>query len=181
VCARMTGKDEFGTIEVGKRADLVLVEGNPLADLSTARKPLGVMVAGRWLPPDMLSALLKVETRQIGDRLSAAYDAGGIDGAINDYEAIKRTNLMNEFYLSEGVLNDIAYGLLGAGATDDAIRVFELNVAEYPEAPNTYDSLGEAYMKNGDKERAIELYRKSLALNPDNTNAVAMLKALGAE
>jgi urease alpha subunit len=45
----------------------------------------------------------------------------------------------------------------------------------------TYDSLGEAYMANGDKELASKNYRKSLELNPKNTNAVEMLKKLAAE
>jgi Flp pilus assembly protein TadD len=40
--------------------------------------------------------------------------------------------------------------------------------------------LGEAYMEHGDRELAIANYRKSLALNPNNTNAVAVLKKLGA-
>jgi cytochrome c-type biogenesis protein CcmH/NrfG len=43
-----------------------------------------------------------------------------------------------------------------------------------------YDSLGEAYMKNGDKELAIENYEKSLKLDPGNANAVEMLKRLRA-
>jgi imidazolonepropionase-like amidohydrolase len=42
--------DEFGTVEVGKRADLMLVDANPLSDLAALRHPLGVMVRGRWLP-----------------------------------------------------------------------------------------------------------------------------------
>ena len=50
--------DEFGTIAVGRRADLVLVESNPLEDLSTLRRPLGVMVRGRWLPAAELQAML---------------------------------------------------------------------------------------------------------------------------
>jgi hypothetical protein len=37
-------------VTVGKRADLLLVERNPLQDLSTLKTPLGVMVRGRWLP-----------------------------------------------------------------------------------------------------------------------------------
>lgn len=41
---------EFGTIALGRRADLVLVPGDPLADLTHLRRPLGVMVRGRWLP-----------------------------------------------------------------------------------------------------------------------------------
>ena len=43
-----------------------------------------------------------------------------------------------------------------------------------------YDSLAEGYRAQGDREAAINNYRKSLALNPGNTNAVEMLKNLGA-
>ena len=56
-----------------------------------------------------------------------------------------------------------------------AIEIFKANVFFYPEASNTYDSLAEAYMTAGDKERAIENYEKSLALDPNNENAVEML------
>jgi imidazolonepropionase-like amidohydrolase len=43
-------KDNFGTIEVGKRADLILVEGNPLKDVANISRRAGVMARGRWLP-----------------------------------------------------------------------------------------------------------------------------------
>lgn len=49
--ARLLGMErEIGTIEVGKLADLLLVAGDPLEDLSTLRRPVGVMAAGRWIP-----------------------------------------------------------------------------------------------------------------------------------
>jgi imidazolonepropionase-like amidohydrolase len=41
--------DSSGTVAVGKRADLVLLPGNPLQSLRYAREPVGVMIAGRWL------------------------------------------------------------------------------------------------------------------------------------
>jgi imidazolonepropionase-like amidohydrolase len=41
--------DEFGTLRPGLAADLVLVEGNPLADVAALARPAGVMVRGRWL------------------------------------------------------------------------------------------------------------------------------------
>ena len=50
-----------------------------------------------------------------------------------------------------------------------------MNVKLYPKSSNVYDSLGEAYMKNGDKELAIENYKKSLELAPNNENAKQML------
>jgi imidazolonepropionase-like amidohydrolase len=41
--------DSSGTVAIGKRADLVLLYGNPLTDIRHAREPVGVMIAGRWL------------------------------------------------------------------------------------------------------------------------------------
>ena len=38
----------FGTIEVGKRADLLLVNNNPLEDIANIKNILGVMASGRW-------------------------------------------------------------------------------------------------------------------------------------
>ena len=49
----MTGDDDFGTIEVGKRADLILVGENPLDDVSHIEEQLpGVMAAGTWYTAD---------------------------------------------------------------------------------------------------------------------------------
>jgi len=79
---------------------------------------------------------------------------------------------------SENRMNILGYQQLQAGNTAEAIELFKLNVIAYPESANTYDSLGEAYMVNGDKELAIRNYQKSLELNPDNQNAVEKLKQL---
>jgi imidazolonepropionase-like amidohydrolase len=51
-------EDEFGTVAVGKRADLLLLEQNPLENLHTFKQPLGVMVRGTWLPREELQRLL---------------------------------------------------------------------------------------------------------------------------
>jgi Flp pilus assembly protein TadD len=51
-------------------------------------------------------------------------------------------------------------------------------VEAFPSSWNVYDGLGEAFMKNGNKELAIENYKKSLQLNPGNSNAEEMLKKL---
>jgi imidazolonepropionase-like amidohydrolase len=57
--AEAMGKQaEFGTVEVGKRADLILVEDNPLIDVGNLQKRSGVMLNGRWLPEDQLQSML---------------------------------------------------------------------------------------------------------------------------
>jgi imidazolonepropionase-like amidohydrolase len=62
VAERMTGAGDFGTIEAGKRADLILVRGNPLEDITTIRVPLGVMAAGRWYSQEALAELVEMES-----------------------------------------------------------------------------------------------------------------------
>jgi len=54
----LNSTDEFGTIEVGKRADLVLVEGNPLEDVTSLSHRIGVMVRGQWFSQTQLQNLL---------------------------------------------------------------------------------------------------------------------------
>jgi cytosine/adenosine deaminase-related metal-dependent hydrolase len=61
---------EWGTIEVGKRADLVLLRANPLEEISNTREIDGVIVRGRWLPRADLQGML--------DELAATYEAAGI-------------------------------------------------------------------------------------------------------
>ncbi len=59
---------DFGTVEAGKRADLILLEANPLDSLSNLQRRAGVMVHGRWLPQSELQHML--------DQLAARYPAG---------------------------------------------------------------------------------------------------------
>ena len=75
-------------------------------------------------------------------------------------------------------LNMMGYQMMGADNLAGAIEVFKLNVALFPQSGNVYDSLGESYMNNGETDLAIKNYEKSLELDPNNTNAVEMLKRL---
>jgi Flp pilus assembly protein TadD len=78
------------------------------------------------------------------------------------------------------LLSSLGYRLLLESNLADAVKVFTANVELYPENANAHDSLGEAYMKTGKNAEAIASYRKSLQLDPKNTNATRMLEKLGA-
>jgi len=75
-------------------------------------------------------------------------------------------------------MNAIGYKLLAIQKTVDAIAVFLQNATDHPYSWNAWDSLGEAYMDNGDKGEAIRSYQKSMQLNPGNTNGAEQLKKL---
>ena len=81
--------------------------------------------------------------------------------------------------LTENQMNTLGYQLIRLKRIKDAIAVFQQNTVDFPRGYNTWDSLAEGYMIDGDKESAIKYYKKSLELNPDNTNAVEKLKELG--
>jgi hypothetical protein len=61
------GGEPFGTVAVGSRADLVLSASNPLDDLSTLRKPLGVMANGKWYSQSDLQSLLDDVAKEYDD------------------------------------------------------------------------------------------------------------------
>jgi len=82
------------------------------------------------------------------------------------------------FTLDELSLNQRGYARIYAGNFPDAIAIFKLNVKLHPNSWNVYDSLGEAYAKNGQRSLAIENYQKSIQLKPDNANGINHLKEL---
>lgn len=101
----------------------------------------------------------------------------GIEATVKQYNELKDKHT-GYIEFCEGSFNVRGYKLLGENRVKEAILVFRLNVALFPDSYNVYDSLGEAYMVAGEKELAIKNYKKSLDLNPKNKNAVERLKKL---
>lgn len=100
-----------------------------------------------------------------------------ITAAITQYHDLKDKN-SDIYNFRESELNRLGYQLLGNAMIDEAIEIFKLNIEAYPASFNVYDSLGEAYMKDGQNELAIQNYEKSIKLDPKNSNAVEMIKKL---
>jgi hypothetical protein len=101
----------------------------------------------------------------------------GYEHAIEVFKELKKK--APTFQPSETDLNDWAYRMLnGGGKQKEALEIFKLNVFLYPESANVYDSVAEAYAANGERELAIKNYKRSLELDPQNTNAAQQLKKL---
>jgi CubicO group peptidase (beta-lactamase class C family) len=103
----------------------------------------------------------------------------GLDAGLAEYRRMRGSRPANDFNPSQ--LNTLGYQLLAEGKVDDAVTVFLLNVEMYPTDANAHDSLGEGYLAARRNAEATASYQKSLALDPANANAVAMLKKLGAD
>ena len=101
----------------------------------------------------------------------------GIEKAADTYRTLKESEA-EKYEFGEFELNNLGYYLLNNGKPKEAIEVFKLNVESFPDAYNTYDSLGEAYMENEEFDLAIKNYKISLELNPENKNAEEMLKKI---
>lgn len=69
----------------------------------------------------------------------------------------------------EALVNIMGYEHMQAGDTTDAIEILKLNAYAYPNSPNVYDSLGDAYMAGGQKNLARENAKKALELLASDT------------
>lgn len=110
------------------------------------------------------------------------YEDNGIDDAIEYHKKLKSAEQLGVFYTDRSELNMLGYYLMNTkNDLDAAIKIFKLNMEEYPDWFNVYDSYAEALMNKGDNEKAIEYYKKSLDMNPGNTGAIEKLKEMGVE
>jgi hypothetical protein len=111
------------------------------------------------------------------DVISQTITSKGIDAGVAQYRSLRDRGFPT---LPESFsdTNKLGYQFLGKREDQAAIQIFQLNVETHPKSSSAYDSLGEAYAAAGNKELAIENYRKALALNPENTNSKAALLRL---
>ena len=124
-------------------------------------------------------AWIKYESYKSSKRmLLKNIQAKGAEAALREYREWRKGRAADEL-LDEKQLNNFGYDLLyGMHRPKDAIEVFKLNVEDYPQSSNTYDSLGEAYKVDGNKEMAIKNYERSIELNPKNAGGIEALKKL---
>jgi tetratricopeptide (TPR) repeat protein len=128
---------------------------------------------GKTAPPSAKKDLI--------EPLHQALKSGGVKAVTARYRELK-ASAADAYDFNEYVLNALGYHLLlTKNRPADALVIFQLNVEEYPKAFNAYDSLGEGYLANGQRDLAIQSYRKALELNPKFENAQKMLQKLQGE
>jgi tetratricopeptide (TPR) repeat protein len=167
----VTGAHMARTIDqkLGREALLATVVTGPLSFVDTynglveknARLPVFARPADGGLISDLKKAAFE------GDRPAFKKVAGRL-----------KKDKGSRTPVTESRLVKIGYGMIYAQDYDIAIAVFKLNTELFPGSANAYDCLAEAYLKKGDRKKAISLYRKALEVDPQFGNAERMLKEL---
>lgn len=133
------------------------------------------------IPPDatliFIIEVVDVKAMSLADVLSKTLSEKGLEAMIAEFHSLKNAG-GSDLYVGESDINAFGYRLLNRKQVNEAIEVFKLNVEAYPQSANVYDSLGEAYMVRGDKEKAIESYKSALAIDPTMESAKRALRKL---
>jgi len=143
----------------------------------------GAKGAGDVIPPDatliFVVEVVDVKANSLSGVLEKTLRAKGVEAMIAEFHRL-RSVADPDLYADESGINLLGYSLLRRRQVNEAIEVLKLNVEAYPQSANVYDSLGEAYMVRGDKEKAIENYQRALAIDPTMESAKqALVKLTG--
>jgi tetratricopeptide (TPR) repeat protein len=99
----------------------------------------------------------------------------GADYALTRFNELK--NNIDDYILRETEMDRVGlefsrYSKFQA----QSLEVYRLNTELFPDSWQTFNNYGNALWKNGKKEEALVMFKKSLELNPNNENAQKMLK-----
>jgi CubicO group peptidase (beta-lactamase class C family) len=148
---------------------IVIFNNTPAASLNAMSMGIIRILYGKpYTPPK----------KSIGKAIYDVVVKKGVEEAVKQYHELQK-NKKDDYNFRPEEMNRLGYDLLyRKKMVKEAIEIFKLNIEVYPEYANGYDSLGEGYMVNGDKELAIKYYGKALEMDPKNKNAVEKLKEL---
>jgi len=173
----------FGKIAPGYRADLVLLAENPLEDVRNARRIEAVAVNGRWFE----KAELDREREILAARFQALSDVNQqVDAALLGEPArseihailIAHSDDPETVAAIEKRINSAGYGAAFADQLDRAQRILQIGTQLFPDSANAWDSFAEITLQRGDRDMAIEYYKKALEVDPEFANAAEQLKIL---
>lgn len=114
----------------------------------------------------------------LADALVAGFDNDGVAATLARIDAVRAAA---QPLATPDELNMLAYMYAGAGRFDEALAVLSLNLRLFPKDGNSYDTMGEINLMQGDKASARVNYQRALELDPANSNAADVLRKLGTE
>ena len=183
--ATRSGKSErFGTVTAGSRADLILLDANPLGTLENLQRVRGTMARGRWFPAEALQRLRdSVAARNarlhplVKELDSLAMKANNGVAAVELFERIRR-DFPDAVPVAELVVRGYGRTLFLKGDRPNAIKLRVLVSELYHQSHSAANEVGRGYLFAGDTSQALGYFQRSLALSPHNSAVRRMVDKL---
>lgn len=163
----LTKTGEFGTVAVGKRAELLLLDGNPFEDIARIARPLGVMTRGRWMPRGELQRMLDAVQPSYAKQAETAKKLLVKDsGKLFDY--------LNYNDPTHALLAKIAGDVIAEQGIEKFRKAFDESRAKDQSSPLAQEGfingLGYYLISQKKMKDAIEVFKLNVAVYPKSGN-----------
>jgi hypothetical protein len=149
-CLDIAGRT--GSVTAGLDADLLVLDGDPRSDLSLVDRPKLVILGGRL-----------VRRMPVAEIIRSVLVDEGIEAARERTRSLHASRVDSIRY-GEFELIGLGARLGMAGQIREALALFEVNVEVYPDAPNAWDALGQAYLMAGRQADARQAFVRAVDL-----------------
>lgn len=173
--ARLLGRNDLGRLRVGAAADLLLLEGDPRADLALLERPAGVMARGQWFTRAELDAALEGLRALYADEAPfvEALGEGGAEAALAVRSALLAAQ-PGALVLREATAERVGALLCVARRRKDAQRFAAFCVERWPESVWAHLLEGEVLLAEGRSEEARARAKRALERDPRDARALAL-------
>ena len=130
-----------------------------------------------FLPSDLifiLKPLLPAARKSAEEILRSKFLNNGIEASTEEFKRIKSDTA--SYVLSDMVFRILGYEFIGSKSYPEAIAVLGMGIELYPLSSKLYGEIGEAYLMQGDKEKARSSYQRASEIDPENFEAKYLLK-----
>ena len=155
---------------------MILLNKNPLEDISNTKSIHTIFLKGKYLSKTQLDsflnrAVLNAQKIAISNWFYEALEKNGIEEVIEQFKNMEVTEL--EKYDFRAVnFEAMGYNFLDEQKIVEAKAMFELFTQLYPDSYIAFDGLAQAHLLSNNKNAAIQNFKQSLVLNPNNQNAL---------
>ena len=182
IALHVRGEQRSGTVTEGNRADLVLLDANPLVDLENLKRVRGVIARGRMYTAAAIQALRDSIAARNAPVHELTYQLDSLSMRANDgpaavavFERLRRDHPA-VVPIAELVVRGYGRTLFLKGDRPNAVRLRLLAAQLYPKSHSAANEVGRGYLYAGDTTRALEHFRRSLAISPHNSAVRRMVE-----
>ena len=164
----LKGDREFGTIEIGKSADLVLLRANPLDNIENTRLIAGVVVRGQWLSRSDIDHILQAIPDSYDDDEHQAEEKFAHEPS----QAVSFLKKIDPFFdLGGAIISKIAFRD-GPAVVEHIVKMSTQSDPESPlDTPDLLNDIGDSLLASHRNEDAIEIFRFNIAEHPKSAIA----------